>query len=256
MNTKVQRILKNVGWMIATFLLLMLVVSAVEKKQSTNAEAVLIDIQALSNNKYLINQGDVRTMIESSFGYPMEGIPLAILDVERLERVLNEDPFVLDAEAYIDAKNVLKIKVAQREPLLRIIDKNGLNYYLDLEGEKLPLSPHYTARVLVATGNVPPHVPDFNTRKKHLLKDLFELTYILRRDAFLAAQIEQVHISNNGEFTLIPKIGNHRILLGPYEQIEDKLENLMYFYNEILPYKGWEKYKIINLKFKNQVVCK
>ena len=256
MKPEVSNILNKVMWAIGAFLLMMLVVSAVEKKQTTNAQEVLIEIKDLANNKFLINEEDVRAMIERSFGFELEGIPLATLDVERLERVLKDDPFVLEAEAYIDAKNTLKIKVAQREPLLRIIDKNGLNYYLDLEGKKLPLSAHYTARVLVATGNIPPHVPDFRDRKKHLLKDLYELTNILKEDEFLSAQIEQVHISNGGEFTLIPKLGRHKILLGPYEQINDKLDRLKIFYKEVLPYKGWQKYKIINLKFKKQVVAK
>jgi len=137
---------------------------------------------------------------------------------------------------------------------LRIIDDNGLDYYLDSEGMKLPLSKHFTARVLVATGNIPPHSPDFLQRKKHLLKDLFQLAKLILADEFLKSLLEQIYV-NQGEFVLIPKVGDQKILLGKFENVEDKLERLNIFYQKGIPYEGWQKYKTINLKFKNQVVC-
>ncbi|MCD8495579.1 MAG: hypothetical protein LRY45_02460 [Bacteroides graminisolvens] len=54
--------------------------------------------------------------------------------MERIERVLEEDPFVVDADAYVDSRSRVNVKISQREPMLRIIDNNGLNYYLDADG--------------------------------------------------------------------------------------------------------------------------
>ena len=39
------------------------------------------------------------------------------------------------------------------------------------------------------------------------------------------------------------------------DNAENKLAKLEVFYKEAMMKSGWEKYKIINLKFKNQVVC-
>jgi cell division protein FtsQ len=67
--------------------------------------------------------------------------------------------------------------------------------------------------------------------------------------------IEQIYVSNTGEFTLIPKVGDQKILFGNYTNVKDKLENLKIFYQEGMPYEGWQKYRTINLKYKGQVVC-
>ncbi|MEO0779978.1 MAG: cell division protein FtsQ, partial [Bacteroidota bacterium] len=162
----------------------------------------------------------------------------------------------LNADAFIDAAGKIHIELTQREPILRVIDKNGLNYYLDPSGRKMPLSPHFTARVLVATGNIPPFVPDFQKRKRHVLKDLFALTNTILDDDFMRVMVEQVYRSETGSYTLIPKLGYQKIVLGPYEAIDEKLERLRVFYREGIPYEGWQKYSTINLTFDGQVVCK
>ena len=162
---------------------------------------------------------------------------------------------MLNADVFVDAKNQVHIEIEQREPVLRIIDKNGLNYYLDKFGKKMPLSKHFTARVLVATGNIPPFDPDFLQRKKHILKDLFELTNIILKDEFLEPMMEQIYVTSEKEFELSPNLGDQKILLGKMDNIDDKLFYLKTFYKEAMPYKGWQKYKTINLKFKGQVVA-
>jgi hypothetical protein len=52
---------------------------------------------------------------------------------------------------YVDQHNILRIKVEQREPVLRILDNNGNNYYLDENGVKMPPSKNFAARALVAS---------------------------------------------------------------------------------------------------------
>ncbi len=249
--------LRRLGVLVGLLVLAGIIISAVESKKSSTTKAVLIDIQALKSGASLLNIDDVLTTIERSFGYNLEGIPVAELDVARVERVLEDDPFVLDAEVYVDAQEQIHIGIQPREPLLRIIDKNGSNYYLDAEGVKMNLSKHFSARVPVITGNIPPYTADFLVMKEdHLLRDIFHLTNTLVEDDFLGALIEQIYVNNQAEITLIPSVGNQKILLGEYEDVEDKLKRLKVFYKEGIPYVGWNKYKTINLKNKGQVVCK
>jgi len=246
---------KRLAWIGFFFLIAVAIISAVEARKGRSAADIFIKIEALSDGDSLINQEDVKVTIERSFGYNLLGIPVREIDVARVERVLENDPFVLNADVFVDAKNQVHIEIEQREPILRIIDKNGLNYYLDKLGKKMPLSKHFTARVLVATGNIPPFDPDFLQRKKHILKDLFELTNIILKDDFLQPMMEQIYVNSEKEYELSPNIGDQKILLGKMDNIEDKIFYLKTFYKEALPYKGWQKYKTINLKFKGQVVA-
>ena len=85
--------------------------------------------------------------------------------------------------------------------------------------------------------------------------NLYKLSTYITEDKFLKSQIEQIYVDPNGEFELIPRIGNHIILVGGAENLEDKFERLFVFYKYGLSKTGWSKYNIINIKFKNQIVC-
>lgn len=246
---------KQILWLAAVVAVTIFIVSAIEQKEASPVQGVFVNIEPLDKDDLLITNEDVLLSIDRSFGVPLEGIPISNLNVARLERVLEEDPFILDANVFVDAKNYVNITIEQREPIIRVVDNNGLNYYLDKDGFRMPLSKHFTARALVVTGNLPPYTPDFLEKENHGLKNIFELADKLLGDEFFSAQIEQVYVSNTREIVLSPKVGDHQILLGKYNDIDEKLEKLVTFYKHALPYEGWNKYKTINLKFKDQVVC-
>jgi cell division protein FtsQ len=140
--------------------------------------------------------------------------------------------------------------------MLRILDQNGGNYYLDEKGIKMPPSNNFTARVLVATGNIAPYTPEFMQKKRNTLKDLVTITKAILKDDFLADNIQQVHVNNAGEFILVPLIGDQKIILGNARRLENKFDRLKTFYKKAMPYVGWQQYRSINLKFNGQVVCK
>jgi cell division protein FtsQ len=248
--------LRGMGWFIALLFGLFVVMSAVQHRSSAEVKAVEVDIEPLPNGVLLIRPVDVQKAIEKSFGYRFEGKPLRMVEVDRLERVLEKDPLVKDADVYFDARNVVRVGIVQREPIIRVIDKNGFNYYLDKDGVRMPLSEHFTARVLVATGHIPPHVPDFLERKKHVLKHLFELSRTIHQDPFLNPMIGQIYTSSNGEFILSPVIGDQKIVFGKHEETDEKIQNLKIFYKEAMPHEGWRKYRYIDVRYRGQVVAK
>ena len=63
------------------------------------------------------------------------------------------------------------------------------------------------------------------------------------------------YIKENKEIELIPRVGNHNILLGNINGYEEKFKKLKLFYSEGVKQTGWNNYKEINLKFKDQIVC-
>ncbi len=254
-NREINKFLSRITWVVLVFAAVGLVISAVEHKEGKLVNDVFINIEVLPDGNKLIKEDDVLITIERAFGYNLPGLPLGAVNVERLERVLNEDPFVTSAEVYVDATNDVNIYIKQRRPILRIADNNGLNYYLDEHGAKMPLSKHFSPRVIAATGNVAPHTPDFMDREEHNLKNLFLLAKMILEDEFLRPMIEQIHVSNRREFILIPKMGRQEIVFGTFDHADEKLANIKAFYKEGLPYAGWQKYKTFNVKYKGQVVA-
>lgn len=252
----VNDMVKRLMWVAVAFMVMALVISMVARKESKKVAGVHIEITALKDGHFLMTEDDVNLAIERSFGFPLNSMPIGVVDVERLEKVLNEEPFVKEVNVFVGSDNIVNIILEQREPVLRIIDHNGLNYYLDETGIKMPPSKNFTTRVLVATGNIPPYQTDYRKDKGGTLNQLYEFAKILKADPFLRPMIEQIYVNNKGEFTLVPKLGKQKILFGRYTNVEDRLSRLKVFYEEVMPYKGWAKYKTIDLRYEGQVVCR
>jgi cell division protein FtsQ len=89
------------------------------------------------------------------------------------------------------------------------------------------------------------------------------LADFIRHHEFWNAQVQQVFVNASGEMELIPRVGNHTIVLGDLEggqagyekEMEEKFNKLFLFYREGLSKQGWDKYNTINLTFKDQIVC-
>jgi cell division protein FtsQ len=246
----------RITWILFLFIVVMLWLMARSRKQNNFAEGVEVAVTPLESGDKLISERDVKQALLLSFGNTLEGTELKNLEVERLERVLEDDSFILDAETYIDQHNIMRVKIQQREPILRILDNNGGNYYLDKDGKKMPPSKNFAARVLVATGNIAPYTPEFRKKKRSTLKDLYTVVQAILGDEFLQSFIQQVHVNNANEFILVPLVGDQKIILGSARRLEDKLNRLKIFYQEAMPHEGWRKYESINLKYNGQIVCK
>ena len=61
---------------------------------------------------------------------------------------------------------------------------------------------------------------------------LARLLSIFIKNEFWKAQIIQLHMNDDKEIELIPRVGNHIILLGSEEEMEAKFEKLMLFYKK------------------------
>ncbi|MEM8528421.1 MAG: cell division protein FtsQ [Bacteroidota bacterium] len=250
--------IQQLSWAAVLLIMVMLVSSAVNKRQETrSAREMEINIETeTAADSSLITKLEIEELLQTSFNYSILDSELKRIDVQRAERVLEKNPFVKNADVFIDNRGKININVEQRKPVLRVMDSEGRSYYLDASGNYMPLSTHYTARVLVLTGYIRPHEPNFINDPRNMLKNLFDLTTILRKDEFFNHMIEQVHVAQNGDILFIPKLGKQQILFGKYLNIDAKLQRLKIFYNEAMPQAGWTKYKQIDIRFKNQIVCK
>jgi len=185
----------------------------------------------------------------------MQGKPIASFPVGDLEKTLELSPYIRNAEVYAQMDGVLSIEVEQRQPLFRVFRQNSAGFYVDLDGKKMPLSTKYTARVMVLRGAVAEQYDGNDSIKSPVLKEAYQLMTALNEKEFWRQQIEEVQVDSKGEFTLIPKVGNQKILLGKADELDDKLYKLHLFYKHAMNRVGWSTYKVINLKYSGQVVC-
>ena len=234
----------------------------VNKSQETLVvKQPIINIDYETENRF-INEQDVLYQIMN----PTDTTPLFIknVDVNELERKINNNPSIKEAEVYKTIDGNLIVDVKQRRPIVRIFSKTG-SYYIDEKGSLMPLSNKYTSRLLVVSGElIEPFAKRYHfnyanlsdsIKAKTLLDDIFTISKYIDKSDFWKAQIEQVYVNKDLDFELVPKVGNHKIVLGGVENMKGKFEKLMIFYKKGLNKTGWNEYSIINLKYKNQVVC-
>ena len=246
------------GWIVILLLVAVLTLSAIAHRESGRIAHVNPVVIPLPNQEMLTTEAEVLDVLSRSFTIAMDQLTLSDIDVERVEMVLESQPFVANADAFVDDDLTLHVTVEQRVPLLRIMAENGQNYYFDEDGIRMPLSETFTARVPVVTGNIVPWSNDFREDDDHQLSQLVALARYLREDDFLDALVEQIDVSNTGELRLAPKVGDQVIYLGRYdaELTPARLTKLKTFYREGLPYEGWRKYEAFDLRYADQVVAR
>ncbi|RLD52077.1 MAG: hypothetical protein DRI94_04205 [Bacteroidetes bacterium] len=213
-----------------------------------------------TGNQNIISKEDVKQIIFSEYknllGSPIDNVNLGLL-----ERKIERYPSIKNADVFKEINGVLGIKVEQRKPILRVFSNSGKGFYIDEEGELMPLSDKGTVRVLTSNGNINYNYKGgivkvySDTTVSKTLKELYTLAKYIDDDDFLKAQTEQVYVTNKNEYELVPVVGNQIIMLGDMYDYEKKLKHLKQFYLHYLNQHSWKKYTYINLKYKGQIVC-
>ena len=207
----------------------------------------------IPGNQYFIDNQEVNTILQLN-SKALIGRSIESINTHLLEKDLQANAFIETAKVYTDMDGVIRIDISQRQPILRVINRADQDFYVDQHGIKIPLSANFTARVLVANGNIDEPFTRVDTLHTSIGKQLFLAADYIRKDSLWSAQIAQLYINADHEIELIPRVGNHRILLGDADSLEVKFNNLLAFYKQALPIAGWETYKLINVKYPNQVI--
>ena len=184
-------------------------------------------------NKLLIeNKNDVRSIAK-------EG-----LDLDKLEKSITKHKMVLSANVFVSVDGVLKAVVKQKTPVGRVFDETG-SFYIDYEGNSMPLSDNFTARVPLISGEI----NDKNIKK------LSEVLKVIYNDGFLRKNIIGVQVLPSGSLNMINRNYNYKLVFGRPINIDKKFKNYKAFFQKAILDSSLIKYKIVNLKFTQQVVC-
>ena len=215
----------------------------------------------------LVTKEDIDSLVRRSTGR-ISGKPMGWINIRQIENSIKSQAYVEKVHIYESLDGNIFAEVKQREPILRIINSKYETFYVDESGHLLPPNPFFPARVLVASGNIShsyiantsfkietPTIIDTLGPADTLLLELYKLALYINRSRFLKAEIDQIYVTPSREFELVPKVGNHVIMFGPAENLDEKFKKLLAFYKKGLNIMGWNKYNYINIKYKNQVVC-
>ncbi len=245
-----RKLLKLTGFIV--LIAFMVVTLAFSAREARNVPCRSIQIEISENELIKISKDEITRLVISADNQ-LIGKNLRQINADFIEREVEKHQAIFNAEVYkviaVDSLNysgLLGVKVKHREPAVRIMSADG-RYYLDKNGEKIPISANYTANVLVATGYF---------SEQFANEQLLPFVLHLESDPFWEAQVEQVHVDESGNVVLTPLVGDHIIELGTLEKYPEKLRNMKAFYQQVMARNNWEKYNRISLKYDNQVIAK
>jgi len=184
-------------------------------------------------NKLLIENNSTPTSIEKDK-----------LDLNELEKKLDAHKMIQKCEVFVSVDGVLKAVVKQKTPVARVFSGQG-SFYVDYEGHKMPLSENYTARVPIVSGGI--------SAKNS--KDLTKLFCYIHDDDFLKKNIIGIEIMPNGGVKMRNRNFDYVIDFGKTINVERKFKNYKAFFQKAVQDSLINKYKTVNLKFTQQVVC-
>jgi len=219
------------------------------QREVVKCQSVTVNIN--KNSPRFLDESEIVDLIEKS-GEPVIGHYLAMINTHRLENKLSTYTTLDNVEIYrkVEARGFsfhgkLVVNVDERTPVVRIKNSNE-DYYLDYKGIKIPVTSKYVDRIMIASGTV---------TDERIIMSLLKMADFVNKDDFWKAQIEQIFIQENGELLLLPQVGDYLIEFGVPDDFQVKFRNLKAVYQEGFKNIGWNKYKTISVKYRNQVVC-
>ncbi len=248
-----RKLLTSVLFLVVGIATLALFIAAVYNKESKHCKGVDISISGVTNN-FFIDKSDVYNIIKNNGGDSTQHIALANINLKLIEKELEKEVWVKNAELYFDNNNILKLTVEEREPVARVFSNTGNTFYIDSSCKILPLSNKFSARLPIFTG-FKGDGAKISKLDSTLLQAIKNIAVKINVDTFLTALIEQIDIVAKSNFEFIPKLGKQKILFGDANDVDAKFNKLKLFYKNVIAQIGWNKYSTINLQYKDQVVA-
>lgn len=181
----------------------------------------------------------------SKFSKKIEGTQLERINTKEIENYLRQLSNFENVECTLTTDGMLAVSVVPMIPEIRVFDKDK-SYYINKDGKLIESKANFFVDVPVVCGNFSETFP---------AKSLLPVTRFIQNDPTLRQLVGMVEARNADNIILVPRIHGHVINLGDTTRLGEKRRALMTFYRKVIPYKGWEEYDTISVKFKGQIVA-
>ena len=192
-----------------------------------------------------ISENDVQVQLQNSGVYPV-GKLHSDIDLTEMEVSLLKLNMIKSVKCYFATNGDVNVAVTQRVPVFRVMEE-GRSYYIDNERKRMSTSIKFSAYVPVVTGNV---------NFEFAITNLYDFIVYLQSESRWRSAFTQIYVYPDKKVELVPRVGDFIIKMGSLDRYEAKLKKLDKFLIVLPKYHSWDKYSVINLEFRDQVVCR
>ena len=191
-----------------------------------------------------ISRESVREVID---GYPGQivGQPVHSINTYAIADYLRKFNNFETVDCMITTQGTLKVRVVPMVPAIRVFEADR-SYYVNKDGKTMAAIPGFHVDVPVVTGKF-----TGNFRPQ----DVLPVVRFVARDSMLNNIVGMVKAVDRENILLVPRIKGHVINIGDTTRLAEKRRAIITAYHSILPYKGWETYDTISVKFRGQIVA-
>ncbi|MBD5328346.1 MAG: hypothetical protein HDS03_00410 [Bacteroides sp.] len=206
-------------------------------------EGIDIEVKGNRNMDAVVVKGVARELAR----YPrrIKGEPLNKLNTLAIEKYLSDLNTFESVNCMISSGGRLKIEIVPLVPVMRLFigDKS---YYVNKDGKQIDSKAEFYTDAPVVTGK-------FNANFEPW--EVVPLVKFIAKDPMLKELVAMVEAQDSQNLLLVPRMLGHVVNFGDTTRLEEKKEALKLFYRKVMPYKGWEEYDTISVKFRDQVVA-
>lgn len=244
----------HTGKIILGCLTIVALIGFVEKKHLTKSSLDLEISIVNQNGNFFITQEDIVELITEGPNSVL-GQNVNEKELHEIETRLVAHKFIDGAQVYKNLKGKLVAEVQQSTPIARLLRPDDPDAYVTKEGNILPTSEKYAARVPLLSGDYTQRMIEDGRKVPQEAAEIMELLRFISGSDFWRAQVAQLDIDQRGEIIIYPQVGKQYIEFGTTSEFASKFERLEIFYKKILPKEGWNKYSRVNVKYRDQIIC-
>jgi len=209
-----------------------------------------LDVQIKDKYEFVTPE-DVKGFLDKKYGVYI-GVRLDSLDLDRIERMLEEKSVVMKSEAWTTSDGVLHVSIEQRKPVLRF-QRGEQGFYVDRTGYVFPLHKSYTADVTVVEGAIP---GTDGEAWAEWAEGVVKMVERIQNSKQWKERVSSISVNPRGDIELRLSGGKERFIFGSPDELDDKFARLGKYFSHIVPAVGEGFYKSVNLKYNKQIICR
>lgn len=233
-------------WLILTLLIVYacgMTIWAHNEARRDQCKGIEIKIESTASVDSVTKNGVMDEL--SKYPRKLIGAPINSIDTRHVENFLSQNSNFEKVECNVSSKGNIEIRILPMVPEARIFDGKK-SYYINKEGKFIESKPNFFVDVPVISGNF---------SDEFTPKQVLPLVRFVENDEVLGKLVTMIHARDADNLILIPRINGHVINFGDTNRLPEKKRALLALYRKVLPYKGWNEYDTISVKFNGQVVA-
>lgn len=233
-------------WLILTILLAYVACAAVWARTEADRRVCTgVTIEVADNNSVeAVTPGSVRKEL-AKYPRKIKGELLSNINTKNIEEFLSSYSNFENVDCSFSSAGTLGIRIVPMIPEIRIFE-NGSSYYINKDGKRIDSKANFFVDVPVVTGNF---------SQKFTPRHILPVVRFIQADPLLSDLVGMVEVRSPEDIILVPRIYGHVVNLGDTTRLSEKRDAIVAMYRKVIPYKGWETYDTISVKFRGQVVA-